>query len=91
MIDLLYFILYFLFLWFIFSDKMNGKKRKRVQAHPKIPVSKQAAKRAKDARECRIVVDNNNSPMIYYLSDTAPVEDFIQSLIKVKNLSYDIR
>lgn len=64
---------------------MNGKKRKRVQTHPKIPISKQAAKRAKDARKSRIVVDNNNSRMIYYLSDAAPVEDFIQSLIKVKS------
>ena len=70
---------------------MVGKKPKRVQTHPKIPVSKQAAKRVKHARESCIVVDNNNSPMIYYLSYAAPVEDFIKSLVKVKIHSYDIR
>ena len=60
---------------------MIGKRPKRVHTHPGIPVSKQAAKRAKQAREGRIVVDNNNSPMI---SNEAPVEDFIKSLIKVR-------
>ena len=66
---------------------MTGKRPKRVQTNPKIPVSKQAAKRAKQAREGRIVDDNNNSPII---CDAAPVEDFIRSLIKVRFCMYDI-
>ena len=66
---------------------MNGRRPKRVHTNPRIPVSKQAAKRAKQAREGRIVDDNNNSPII---SDAAPVEDFIKSLIKVRFCMYDI-
>ena len=64
---------------------MIGKRPKRVHIHPKIPLSKQAAKRFKQARE-GIVVDNNNSPII---SAAAPVEDFIKSLIKVRFRMYD--
>ena len=63
----------------MFSD-MTGKRPKRVNTNPKIPFSK-AAKRAKQARDDGIIVDNNNSPMI---SDHAPVEDFIKSLLKVR-------
>ena len=66
---------------------MAGKRPKRVNVHPKIPVSK-AAKRAKQARNGSIIVDNNNSPMI---SDTAPVEDFLKSLLKVRICINDIR
>ena len=58
---------------------------KRVHTHPKIPVTKHAAKRFKHAREGS-VVDNNHSPMV---GAAAPVEDFIKSLIKVRFRMYD--
>lgn len=63
----------------MFSD-MTGKRPKRVNVNPKIPISK-AAKRFKKARDDNIIVDNNNSPMI---SENAPVEDFLKSLLKVR-------
>ena len=65
---------------------MINKRPKRVHTHPKIPVSKHAAKRFKQAREGS-VVDNNHSPMI---GAAAPVEDFIISLIKVRFRINDI-